>query len=483
VKIRALGGLRGRLAIGTLLVLVVAILVADLAAFVGLRQLANQRISDNLSLAANRALALTRTLKTVDKTTLDRMSPSNIYFGFYSPEGELLLEHLPTDHGQMPLPGVPAPQYLTAEPELVSVDGSSEGLEVIGRNLPIEQQIPAVIDGKPVTIGGLSVGISNYSNVQAVSQFVRLQAVTALALLALAIASVFVVLRLGLRPLRAVAATAKEISQGDLTRRIPVSDGATEIGAVSAALNEAFDHAEASDARMRAFIADASHELRTPLAAIHGWADLYLHDGVREWDEVDLAMTRILDESARMTDLVSQLLTLARIDSDALVGTDDVNLAALVTDVIGAVSVTAPEHFIRFTPEEITGPHVVGDAATLRQLITNLVANATQHTPAGTTIEISLGIDDEGGPHAVLIVNDDGPGMSQGDIAHAFDRFWRADTGRGRAGGTGLGLSIVRATALAHHGTADITSAMGHGLTVTVRLPLTAPAATGIDAA
>ena len=471
MTVRGLGGLRGRLAVGTLLVLIVAIIVADVAAFVGLRQLAEARTADSLTLAADRALALTRTVKSIDDTVVGRMTPANIYFGFYSPEGELLLEHLPTDHGDLPLPPVPPAESLTTDPILVSPNGSSEGILAIGRTLTVDQQIPVIVDGTPGTVGALTVGITNYSNIDAFAQFIRLQVWTAIALIALAIASTFVILRVGLRPLRAVATTAHEISQGDLTRRIPVADDTTEIGAVSTALNEAFDQAEGSEQRMRSFIADASHELRTPLATIHGWADLYLNDGVQEWDDVDTAMTRIRDESARMTELVDQLLTLARLDAESPSGREDLDLGALAADVVEAVTITAPNHVIRLHLQGPDEAHVFGDAPALRQLVTNLVSNAAQHTPPGTSVAVVVRTDGNGGPHAVLEVSDDGPGMTPEELAHAFDRFWRADASRGSSGGTGLGLSIVRATARAHRGTVTLTSDAGRGLTVTVRLP------------
>lgn len=468
---RPLGGLRGRLAVGTLLVLMVGIIVADISAFVGLRQLSDERTRVYLELALERGLAQADNLGLLDAETIDRMSPANIYFGFYSPEGELLLEHLPTDHGSQPLPEVPTAATLTQEPTLVSTDGAREGIVVVGETLPVDQRIAVQVDGQPQQVASIVTGVTNYGNVAALQQFIRLQAWTALALLVLAILSTYAILRIGLRPLRTVADTAHDISQGDLSQRIPVSDDRTEIGAVSTALNEAFDQAEDSEARMRAFIADASHELRTPLATIHGWADLYLHDGVQEWADVDTAMTRIRFESARMTDLVEQLLTLARMDSSAPAGTDDIDLGELSADVVAALSITAPDHVLHLTVAASTAPLVIGDAATLRQVVTNLIANATRHTPDGSTVDIEVRSDDNGGAHALLIVRDDGPGMNEAQLAQAFDRFWRADPGRGPSGGTGLGLAIVRSIVLAHGGTVSLDSAPGDGLTVIVRLP------------
>jgi two-component system OmpR family sensor kinase len=468
---RPFSGLRGRLAIGTLLVLVVAILIADMSAYWGLRQLAETRTQTNLELALTRAVLQADKLGRLDAAEIDRLSPDYVYFAFYDPDGQLLLEHLPTDVGTEPLPAMPPATSLSGEPTVVSAPGSSEGIVAISRVLPPEGQLDLTVDGMPATVGSVVAGFTNYANVDALRQFIRLQILTALALLVLAIASTYVILRIGLRPLRNVADTAHEISQGDLSRRIPVTDEHTEIGAVSTALNEAFDQAEGSEARMRTFIADASHELRTPLATIHGWADLYLHDGVQEWADVDTAMTRIRFESARMTDLVEQLLTLARMDSSAPAGTDEIDLGDLSADVVAALSVNSPDHVVQLTVVGSTAPHVIGDSAALRQIVTNLVANATRHTPSGSTVFVEIRTDDDAGAHVTLVVRDDGPGMDEAQLAQAFDRFWRADPGRGPSGGTGLGLAIVRSIALAHGGTVSLDSAPGEGLTVPGRLP------------
>lgn len=472
MKFRALGGLRGRLALGTIVVLTTAILVADIAAFIGLQQLAGQRTQDNLVLAMDRSLSLASSMNSLDAVTIDRMSPAQIYIAFYGTNGEQLLEHLPTDLGGFPVPAMPGPDGLTTEPTVVSSTGGSEGVLAMSRTLAPSAAIPVVINGRPEVIGAVVVGFTNYANVQTLGDFVRLQLWIALILILLAIAATFVVLRTGLRPLRTVADTAHEISSGDLSRRIPISDTSTEIGAVSAALNEAFDQAEGSEQRMRAFIADASHELRTPLATIHGWADLYLLDGVREWEEVDTAMSRIRAESARMTDLVDQLLTLARSDSPTPEAFEPLDLAALTDDVVSAVAITAPTHQIRLLQATNGAVPVLGDALALRQLITNLVANATIHTPSGTSITVTVARDDAESPHAVLTVSDNGPGMTPEQTSQAFDRFWRADSGPSSAAGSGLGLSIVRAAVQAHHGTVILRSEQGEGLTVVVRLPL-----------
>jgi two-component system OmpR family sensor kinase len=251
-----------------------------------------------------------------------------------------------------------------------------------------------------------------------------------------------------------------------------VNDATTEIGAVSIALNDAFDKVEQSEDLMRAFVADASHELRTPLATIRGWADLYLSNGIREWSEVDTAMTRIRTESDRLTALVEQLLTLARLDAEPNRVAQRVNFDSLVTEVIALLAIQRPDHSIdyRISQEACELPEPMSDPQLLRQILVNVLSNALRHTPAGTTVAVDVDTEPDGA-HVRITVHDDGPGMTAEQLARAYDRFWRAEQGRGPTGGTGLGLSIVRSSVLALGGTIDLESEIGQGVTVTIRIP------------
>lgn len=474
MRARPLRGLRGRLALGTILVLTTAIILADIAAFIGLKQVADQRTHESLNLALDRSVSpsLATVAGALDKATINRLAPPGAYIALYSTNGELLVEHLPTDLGGYPLPVMPGPEVIGDGPTLVTASGGQEGVIAVSRILAPEDAFPVTVDGKAQVIGAAVAGFTNYANVQTFRQFVQWQVWIALILIVLAAAATLAVLRAGLKPLRTVADTAREISSGDLSRRIPITDPSTEIGTVSMALNEAFAQAEDSEQRMRTFIADASHELRTPLATILGWADLYLLDGVREWDDVDAAMVRIRAESARMTDLVDQLLALARSDSSDQGTYEELDFSELTDDVVSAVAITAPHHILRPSSDANGRAIVMGDLLALRQLVTNLIANALVHTPAGTIITVEVARDPAEPPHVTLTVTDNGPGMTPEQLALAFDRFWRAESGPSSAAGSGLGLSIVRSTVQAHHGTVSLYSEEGEGLTVVVRLPL-----------
>jgi two-component system OmpR family sensor kinase len=293
-----------------------------------------------------------------------------------------------------------------------------------------------------------------------------------------------ITIRVSLRPLRAVAGTATRVANQPLdrgevtiTERVPSSeaDPRTETGMVGAALNTLLDHVNDSlasrqknEERMRRFVADASHELRTPLASIRGYSELSLRD--RELPETaQTALERIQAQSLRMTRLVEDLLLLARLDEGQELVHGTVDLTQLALEGLTDARPTAPEHHWNIdVPEE---PVVMlGDAGRLHQVVANLLANARTHTPAGTSITLSVA---EESDEAVIRVHDDGPGIDPEVRDELFARFARGDSSRARqTGGTGLGLAIVKAIVEGHHGTISVVSEPGD-TTFTVRFPLT----------
>jgi two-component system, OmpR family, sensor kinase len=272
-------------------------------------------------------------------------------------------------------------------------------------------------------------------------------------------------LRLGLRPIADVTAVADAIADGDRTRRVREGASGTEAAHLARAFNVMLDEQQASEQRLRQFVADASHELRTPVTAIGGFADLW-RQGALEPEQINEVMRRIGQESGRMRRLVEDLMQLARLDEGHRAKTSPVDLAAIGADAVLDASVTHPSRVITL---QSPGPVVVpGVEDELRQVMANLVTNALVHTGPSSAIGIRIECADD---IAVLSVIDEGEGMSAEQAARAFDRFWRLDTGR--AGfGSGLGLSIVRGIAAAHGGEVDLTSVPGVGTTVRVRLPL-----------
>ena len=323
--------------------------------------------------------------------------------------------------------------------------------------------------------GSISVVGLSLRDVDATMSRLRLVLVVAVAMvIAILGLVVFWVLRLGVRPIKRMTATAGVIAGGDLSRRVPEERPGTEAAELGAALNsmmtrieDAFAERSASEARLRRFVADASHELRTPVTTIRGYAELYRHGGLDDTADLDQAMRRTEQESVRMASLVDDLLLLARLDEGRPLARAPVDLGVLGVDAAADARAIAPD---RVVSADVTADVTVeGDEDRLRQVLGNLVGNALEHTPAGTAVSVRV---HNGGSRAVVEVHDDGPGMTDELAARAFERFSRADGSRSRnRGGAGLGLAIVQAIVVAHGGTVGLSSGPADGTTVRVELP------------
>jgi len=297
--------------------------------------------------------------------------------------------------------------------------------------------------------------------------------VTALVLAAIAGLGLWLV-RLGLRPLDAIGETASAIAAGDLSRRVERAEERTEVGRLGLALNSmlariesSFRAQEASERKLRRFVADASHELRTPLSAVRAYSELYDRGAAERPDDLERSMQGISRESERMSVLVEDLLLLARLDDGRPLEREPVELDEVVGEAVETAQAVDPERAIELHAEPAT---VLGDRVRLRQIVDNLLANVRAHTPAGTPASVSVR---RKNGSAEIAVTDAGPGLDEEHLEHLFERFYRADASRSRAsGGVGLGLAIVAAVAEAHGGTASASSAPGKGTTVAIALPL-----------
>ncbi len=329
---------------------------------------------------------------------------------------------------------------------------------------------------------GLTTVAIDLSDVQhTVRSLVWLQFGIGVAVLVVVGIAGYAVVHRSLKPLSEVEQTAAAIASGQLDRRVPERDPRTEVGRLSLALNgmltqiqqamasseSSAETARGSEDRMRRFITDASHELRTPLTTIRGFAELYRQGAARD---VAMLLSRIESEASRMGLLVDDLLLLARLDVQRPLEYHRLDLLALASDAVHDGQAIAPDRAI--TVEVLDGPgtpEVLGDEPRIRQVLSNLVANALQHTPENAEITVRVGTD---GDDAVLEVADKGPGMSQEDASRVFERFYRTDSSRARAsGGTGLGLSIVDSLVHAHGGVVTVKTAPGEGCCFRVMLP------------
>ncbi|MDX6692185.1 MAG: two-component system, OmpR family, sensor kinase [Solirubrobacteraceae bacterium] len=327
--------------------------------------------------------------------------------------------------------------------------------------------------------GGIVIGAVPLTSVdEPLSRLLLIEAlVIGGVLLALALGTWWIV-RLGLRPLDRIGATAGAIAAGDLSQRVAPADNDTEIGRLGLSLNamlhqieEAFDERTASENRLRQFLADASHELRTPLSSIRGYAELYRMGAAREGEDAEKAMNRIEQEAARMGVLVEDLLALARLNETREIAREPVDVSELARDAADDARAAAQDREITLSvPDEDTV--VIGDADQLRQVLSNLTGNALVHTPPGTPVQLSVS---RSGDRVRLCVADRGPGLPVADGEELFDRFWRAQPARGRGpAGAGLGLAIVHAIVTAHGGTVDAQTRPEGGAAFTVELPVNA---------
>lgn len=308
--------------------------------------------------------------------------------------------------------------------------------------------------------------------------------VTAAALLGALLLGLWLV-HVSLRPLRRVEQTAGAIAGGNITERVPGDQARTEVGRLARALNVMLERIQgafaqrdrteaelrASEERMRRFVADASHELRTPLSAVSAYAELFGRGASRRPEDLARVMGGITGETARMGQLVDDLLLLARLDEGRPLERQQVELVELAAQSVETASTVAPSWPVRL---EASAPvEVKGDRARLRQVLDNLLSNVRAHTPEGTRTAVEVS---QWGGEAVVRVSDNGPGITDEQLSQVFERFFRADPSRSRShGGAGLGLSIVASIVRAHGGEVDASHNDGGGATFTIRIPVSAP--------
>ncbi|MBA8793402.1 two-component system OmpR family sensor kinase [Friedmanniella endophytica] len=283
-----------------------------------------------------------------------------------------------------------------------------------------------------------------------------------------------------LRPLNRVAGIAQQVSRlpldrGEVALAVRVApadaDPSSEVGRVGQAINHmlanvdgALAARQASEMKVRQFVADASHELRNPLASIRGYAELTRRGRDELPPDAAYAMTRVESEAARMSKLVEDLLLLARLDSGPDMQVRPIDLAPLVIDAVSDARAAGPDHqwALELPDEPVVA---LGEPNRVLQVLTNLLANARNHTPEGTRVEVGLGHAADG--RALITVTDDGPGIPDSLQASVFERFTRADSSRARSlngtpvTSTGLGLAIVAAVVEAHHGEVRVESRPG----------------------
>ncbi len=476
------------------------LVVIAIATSVVLGNVLNQRLQDELATTAKGVGAVARQAAVIGHIIPDAsdlvVGPTGVANGtlviVVAPSGAATGTVVTSDRVAQDLTALQIHQVIAA----LSDGRYSDDLSQLGDYQFVHQSVPPSGPAQFEVITGLPRAATE-AQITTLFSMIAITTIGGLILLALSTA---ITIRIALRPLREVAATANRVAnlpldRGDVSiaERVPAAeaDPRTETGLVGAALNTLLDHVDASlavrqrnEERMRQFVADASHELRTPLSSIRGYSELSLRalstsDTSAPEDpataSAHTALERIQAQSLRMTSLVEDLLLLARLEEGRELTLSTVDLSRLAIEGVEDARPTAPEHqWAIDVPEEPV--ELIGDTGRLQQVVTNLLANARTHTPAGTNIAIEVS---EEGSEAMLRVRDDGPGIDPAVRDELFSRFARGDRSRNRAtGGSGLGLSITKAIVDGHGGTIAVESAPG-ATVFTVRLPKTPRPQTG----
>ena len=382
--------------------------------------------------------------------------------------------------------------------------------------------------------GVVFIGLSLSDQIDTSNTLTRFCAMVGIAVVLIGAILGTIVVQSTLAPLKRIEKTAAKIAAGDLSQRVPDLPENTEVGSLSMSLNtmltrieESFHAQEETTEKMKRFVSDASHELRTPLAAIHGYAELYKmqRDMPGALERADESIEHIEASSARMTVLVEDLLSLARLDEGRGIDiTQQVKLTSVVNDAADDLHALDPDRGITcgqvvlqagsdmehpsrlaFQPGTMPDITLTGDASRLRQVVTNIVGNIHRYTPADSPVEVSMGVlpasispeslsrmpSNEQSLHhfieaievgqsmqvgmnyAIVRFSDHGPGVPADARSKIFERFYTADPSRARQKvGTGLGMAIAQSVVKAHHGFICASGSDGTGLTLTVVLPV-----------
>jgi two-component system, OmpR family, heavy metal sensor histidine kinase CusS len=279
----------------------------------------------------------------------------------------------------------------------------------------------------------------------------------------------------GIRPVREMATTARHISSTNLHERIQPEGYPSELASLAGTFNKMLDGLEESFERISRFSADIAHDLRTPVNNIRGEAEVALARA-RTVDEYRDALGSCLEEAVRLSDLIGDLLFLARSESPlAHLHRESINVGELLSGIREYYEAPAAERGVSLSTVVPSEPVIARlDRTLLQRAVGNLVSNALAHTPPGRSVVLGTSVE----PEAVCIeVSDAGEGIPAEALPRVFDRFFRVDESRSQAsGGTGLGLAIVQSIMLLHGGNVEIASKVGQGTQVTLRVPIS-PAA------
>ncbi|MFE2060787.1 sensor histidine kinase [Streptomyces sp. NPDC059467] len=489
--------LRGRLIVVVTVLVTAAVIASQLAGFVVLRTWLLDRVDQQLTGFRPPSPAFMAALRKSDPKLAGQTNPlpSDFRVYLYDDAGRLMKTSLGSKD-------TPAPRLPDRTSDLAMRENRPTTVPAVSGDGHWRVLLRHTDDGMKIVIT-LPLDTVDGALSKLLWADVVLLAVTVAALLALS----RTVVRLGLLPLTRMERTAAEITESRPDLRLSDTDPHTEIGRLGRVLNSMLDRLqralgerEASEARLRRFVADAGHELRTPLTAIQGYAQLALRPERRSAEEEREAQRIVAQSAERMSLLVDDLQLLATLDKEPAYQSEQVDLLSLAADAVSSAAVHGPAHPVDLGPlgeegeeTELDIVPAVGDPHRLRQIVENLLSNARVHTPADTPVHVRVGVTkagfrgggtnrpgryaasaplSPGSTVAVLEVADEGPGLAARDAEHVFERFYRADPSRSRAhGGSGLGLAIAATIAEGHRGRLELDTAPGRGCTFRLVLP------------
>lgn len=431
-----------------------------------------QQNTDNLLIATANQLRAENPLRLQIRVTTGDLTlpalPSDYYIAILDSQGNQFLGLVSATGGGRQVPNF---STLTSEKVLeiggvpfdaeVEVDGPDQDWRVVA--LPLQNANGSVV-----------VGLPTNTNRQIINEYGVIGGRFGVLLLFLSGLAIWLTITSALRPLKEVERTAEAVKSGKFSSRLVQHHGKTEIGRINRALNSMLDSIESAVrgkdktlSQMRRFVSDASHELRTPLVTVRGYAELYRMGAIKSKQDLAEAMGRIESEAIRMSGLVESLLTLTRMDELENMKKKPSDLIDLAQASVKDASVAHQEISFRVSTEMKTCILEI-DGDRIKQVLTNLLANASRFAPKSS--EVTVEIKDLGESIRVSII-DRGEGVPESLREKIFDRFYRIDNSRNReTGGSGLGLAIAKSIIDAHGGKIWVDQTPGGGATFSFEL-------------
>ena len=404
--------------------------------------------------------------------------PSGYYIAFVDARGNLALGLVASGSEARVVPNVTGLDLAFVR----STQGVPFDVEVYSEGRELEYRVAA----EPLTKfqGSVVIALPVNENRRLIAEYSAIGGRVGLVILVLAGFSIWLTISSALRPLREVERTAKDVERGNFEKRLIEKPENTEIGKLNKSLNSMLDGIETAFVargktldQMRRFLSDASHELRTPLASVQGYAELYRMGAMKKKSDVSEAMERIESEAKRMSGLVDNLLTLTRLDELNELEKSDADILAIARSAVQDAQAAYLKNDFEIC--DLAGADLPEskqlraevDSNQIKQVFTNLLANAARFSPEDKPVSVSLGETDGG---LLIRVIDRGEGIPEKFRERVFDRFYRVDNSRNNeTGGSGLGLAIVKSIIDVHNGTIEIKDTESGGATFEILLPIT----------